>query len=158
MESTVVTGIVPQGCARGALRLVASFIAWAVGWVVYMIAMAMTVYDGFLSLIFQPFIAVFVSAIFVFMALIVGLVFRIPAVGRLWRASRWTAIVLIALSLSLMCFGSAMGMTQTFIHPDTGEPIVGLHSAVALSSYFFLLFAIANWPTIPTQRLSEKVT
>ena len=52
-------------------------------------------------------------------------------------------------SLALMCFGSSMGLKQTFTHPETKEVIEGLRSDVALGGYFVLLFAIANWPVRP---------
>jgi hypothetical protein len=63
--------------------------AWILGWIVYMIAMMMTVYNGLLSLIFQPIMGALTSTIFVGEALLVGLIFRIPVIGKAWTSSRW---------------------------------------------------------------------
>ncbi|MFZ9854921.1 MAG: hypothetical protein ACO3I0_07370 [Limisphaerales bacterium] len=127
-------------------RLGVILAAWAIGWLVYMVAMAMTVYDGILSLIFQPIIAVFVSAACVGVALLVGLLFRIPTLGRLWCSNRLIAVGLALLSISVMLFGSSIGLTETFTDTETGRQFVGLHSAVGLSCYFLLIFAVANFP------------
>lgn len=127
-------------------RSVVILIAWAMGWLVYMIAMVMTVYDGVLSLLFQPIMAAFFSAAFVGIALLIGLILRIPAISRAWRSSRLIAVGLAALSVFLMLFGSSMGLTQTLTDYRTGSHFVSLHWAVAFGSYFVLLFAIANFP------------
>jgi hypothetical protein len=122
------------------------FAAWVVGWVVYMVAMVLTVYDGPLSLIFQPIMAALVSGFCVGVSFVLGLVFKIPALGKLWNASRWTATVLAFASVCLMLFGTALGLTQTFTDPESGAKIVGLHSGLAMASYWVLLFSIVNFP------------
>jgi hypothetical protein len=65
------------------LRVLFVFTALCVGWIVHMIAMVLTVYDGLLSLLFQPLMAALWSTVFTAAALICGfLVFRIPLLGR----------------------------------------------------------------------------
>jgi len=128
------------------LRAVAILIALAVGWVVYMIAMMMTVYDGLLSLILQPIMAVFWSVLTVGCALLLGLIFKIPVLGRLWRKSSLPAILLISASLFTLCFGYSLGLRQSYTDPETQQQIVLLRADAALGSYFVLLFTIANWP------------
>jgi len=111
-----------------------------------MIAMMMTVYDGLLSMIFQPIIAVLCSSLTVGIALLVGLLFKIPALGQWWRVTPIPAALLVIGSLVILCFGSTLGLRHTFTHPETQQPIVGLRPDAALVGYFVLLFAIANWP------------
>jgi hypothetical protein len=127
-------------------RALAIFVALAVGWIVYMIAMMMTVYDGVLSMIFQPIMAVLCSGFFVGLALLVGLVLRIPFISRWWQASRLWAVALISGSLSILCFGSLLGITEVYTDHETGRQFTGLHSAAALSAYFAMIFGLANWP------------
>ena len=44
-----------RGCTSKMLtRLIAMVTAFGLGWIIYMIGMLLTVYDGVLSLIFQP--------------------------------------------------------------------------------------------------------
>jgi hypothetical protein len=53
------------GPAQSAIiRLACYGVAFAVGWVVYMIAMLMPTYDGAFSLIFQPIMAALCSGLF----------------------------------------------------------------------------------------------
>jgi hypothetical protein len=97
-------------------------------------------------LILQPFVAVFVSALFVFLSLILGLVLKIPFLARWWTSSLWWAVVLVVGSLLLLCLGAYVGITDTYVNPDTGQQYEWLHPAAVLGGYFFLIFAIANWP------------
>ena len=121
-------------------------VAFVVGWLVYMIAMLMTVYDGVLSLIFQPIMAALCSGIFVLFALLVGLVLKIPILSRWWHSSRFWVWALIVGGLFVLCFGSLLGITETYTNPETETQFEGLHHAAALAAYFSLIFAIANWP------------
>src|SRR5262245_53255238 len=121
-------------------------VAWVTGWAISMVAMALWSYDGALSLIFQPFCAAIVSTIFVGATLIAGLVLRVPAVGRLWHSQREWSVALAAACLIVMCFGSAVGLTDVYVDPETGRRFEALHSVAALATYFLLLFTIAHWP------------
>ena len=85
------------------------FGAWAGGCVVYMIAMISTVYDGVPSMIFQPIMAALVSALCVAACFVLGLVFKIPAVGKIWSTTRWMAIGLGIASVFFMRYGSLLG-------------------------------------------------
>ncbi len=127
-------------------RLIRVLAAWCLGWLVYMIAMALTVYDGLMSWIFQPILAAISSIVAVVVGLFVGLVFRIPAIGRFWRSSWFWAAALAAGNILTMIYGADWGLTETFTDSETGHQSVGLRSDVSLVSYFALIFAVANWP------------
>ncbi len=120
--------------------------AWGLGWLVYMIAMAVTVYDGIPSLIFQPIVGALVATVAVGISLLLGLIFRVGPIGRAWRAAWFLAPVLFIGSIVLMCFGARLGLTQLFTDPDTEYESVGLRSDVAIASYVVMVFAITNWP------------
>jgi hypothetical protein len=122
-------------------------LAWATGWAIYMVAVALWSYDGLPSLILQPFCAAIVSTIFVGAVLLAGLVLRVPVVGRLWHSQREWAVALAAACLIVMCFGSTVGLTEVFVDPETGQRFEALHSVAALATYLLLLFTIAHWPT-----------
>lgn len=114
-----------------------------------MVAMVVTVYDGITSIIFQPFIGAVITTLAVVVSLIVGLLFRVPSVGRAWRASWFLAPAIAAGCIILMCFGARWGLTQTFTDPETGQQTVGLRSSVAIASFLVMVFAVANWPVRP---------
>jgi hypothetical protein len=127
-------------------RLLCILVALGAGWCVYMVAMVMTTYDGLLSLILQPFMGALASGLCTGLALLVGLLTRIRLIRRLWCASWVPAAVIVAASLLLMSLGSALGLVETYTNPDTGQSFKGLHYMVALTAYFAMIFAIANWP------------
>jgi hypothetical protein len=118
-----------------------------------MIAMVMTVFDGALSIIFQPIMAAICSGVGVSVALLLGLFFRIPVLGRLWRATPIPASVLIIASVTVLCFGSQLGLAGTFTDPESKQQVRGLRSEAALGGYFTLLFAITNWPSRARRRV-----
>ncbi len=128
-------------------RLSAIITAWVLGWIIYLMAMVLTVYDGILSLIFHPFLAALVTTLTVALGLTAGLLLRIPLLERFWRSSWLWACSLAVGAVLLMCFGRQWGVTETFTDPETGRQWVGLHSGVAVGSYLALLFAVVNWPS-----------
>jgi hypothetical protein len=123
-------------------RVIAIVAACVTGWFVYMVAMMVTVYDGLLSLIFQPIVVTVV----VVGSLIVGLVFHIPPVGRAWRRAPFLAPAITVGSIALMCSGTRLGLTQTFTDHETGRQWVGLHRGINISSFLVMVFTITNWP------------
>ena len=48
--------------------------------------------------------------------------------------------------VSTLCFGSVLGLKQTYVVPDTPSSFEGLNIMAAFGSYFAVIFAIANWP------------
>lgn len=128
------------------LRSITIVAAWMIAWIVYMIAMVLTVYDGVLSLLFQPIMAALTSTLFVGAAVLVGLVFRIPFIGRVWKASWLWAASLALAGILVMCFASTFGLTSIYTNPETKTQFTGIHPIAALVGYFSLVFSIANWP------------
>lgn len=126
--------------------------AWIIGWILYMIAMMMTVYVGLLSFIFQPIMGAVASSIFVGAALLVGLIFRIPVIAKAWTSSRWWAALLAVGSILVLCLGSAVGFTTVYTNPETGSQLTVLHPIAALAASFLLIFSIANWPLSPQEQ------
>ncbi len=127
-------------------RLIAVTAAFVAGWLAYMIAMVLTVYDGVLSLLFQPFVAALASGLFVGAALLAGLLLRVPGARSIWASNRWIAGLLALGSILLLCFGYSLGLRETQVDPETGRTLVVLDGRVALGGYFMMIFAIANWP------------
>jgi len=127
-------------------RLFAVLIAFIAGWVAYMVAMVATVYDGLLSLLFQPVMAAVASGLFVGLSLVAGLLLMIPSLGKAWNSNRGIAGLMVLGSLFVLCFGYGLGFRETQVDPETGRTIVTLDGRVAIGGYFLMIFAIANWP------------
>lgn len=127
-------------------RAVLVLVAFGVGWVVYMVGMILTVYDGLLSLMLQPILAALCSGLTVVLSLLVGLLLRLGPISRLWNGSPRWATTIAAASLFVLTFGYSLGLTYVGTNPETQRQVVVLHPAAALAGYFSLLFSIANWP------------
>ena len=134
-------------------RAIAVVAAFSIGWIVYMIGMVLTVYDGMLSLILQPFMAALASGVCTAVALLVGRLLRLP-VSRWWRSTRLWAALLAGASLFTLAFGYFVGLTYVGTNPETGKQVLTLHPVEALTGYFFLICAGANWPV---QRYTPQI-
>ncbi len=111
-----------------------------------MVAMVLTAYDGVLSLLFQPIMAALFSSLATSLALVAGLLLRIPFVGRLWRHRLLIPRLLIATGLFVLVFGFPFGWTSTYPASDFDEPQVVLKPELLLGGSFAIIFSIANWP------------
>ena len=127
-------------------RLVAVIIGFIVGWIIYMIAMFMTTFVGWESLIFQPIVGAIASGVVVFVCFVGSLILKIPGIYTVWNSSRWWAAGMIAIGLFAMIFGSSLGWTEVYRDPETNVAFEGLSALVAAASYFAVIFAIVNWP------------
>jgi hypothetical protein len=112
-----------------------------------MVAMAVTAYDGILSLVFQPIRGAVVSFLAVGLAVLLGLIFLVPRFGQLWREYPVVAWVAAGTCLMVMVFGSLLGLTYVYTDPENGRQFLGLHPIAALMSYLVLVFVVTNWPT-----------
>lgn len=118
--------------------------AAVVGWVIYMIAM--TVYDGALSLIFQPFIGPTCSSLTVLAAALPGYLLRLRMIRRYWHSSPVAAIGFMVIGSALFLFGSRFGLTHVYHGPELEQDVIGLHPGVSLPAYFAILFVIVSLP------------
>jgi hypothetical protein len=120
--------------------------AWSAAWIVYMIAVILTVYDGGGSLLFQPICGAICASIAVIASFLLTPILWVRPIGRIWNSTWIFAAVLIVASALLLCFGSHLGLGLEYIDPETGENLIGLHPAVGIGSYCAMVFAVANWP------------
>jgi hypothetical protein len=127
------------------MRLIAGFI---LGWIIYMISMLLTTFDGVLSMIFQPFVGAFFSGVFVFMAFIVGLLLRIPFLHNSWSSLGWRVLFITVASLLLMIFNVQIGLSEINIDPETNMPVKMMMVVPAIVCYFMAIFPIVNFPNL----------
>jgi hypothetical protein len=132
------------GIARFLFRIQ---MAWGAGVGIYMLAMAMTVYDGILSLIIQPFLAALFSFVFLIVVLLAGVLLRIPPVRRLWQEH--SAVALSVLLVGIVLLIGAFASIEIMVN-SADRQIVEASGRVAvatiISGTLLVMFAIANWP------------
>ena len=130
-----------------------SLFAWAVGWLICMIAMTAGETVTPFQLAAAAVIAAFASSLVVGIAFLVGFVNKIRQVGQLWRRNPACAAILIVSSLFILIFGSAMGVTERYENTEyisEGDEhtyeYTGLRREVAWVAYFVLIYSLVNWP------------
>ncbi len=130
--------------AKTLFRCAAGFV---VGWVIYMVAMVLTVYDGGLSLIRQPIMAGVFSVVFVVGALLVGLTLRAPKIREVWSHAGWWPLLLSFGSIGVMIFHAQLGLQTELVDPETKEMVKTMLPVAALICYFMSVFPIVNLPS-----------
>jgi len=111
-----------------------------------MVAMILTTYDGLLSLIFQPFMAVLFSGIVVGFALLAGLILRAPKIRDLWRGAGWWVLLIAVVSIAVVVFHAQLGLQEELVDPGTGRKIISMSPLAAVICYFFVIFPVVNFP------------
>ena len=127
-------------------RLIWIGVAFATSWILYMVGMLLTSYDGLLSLIFQPIMAGIFSMVGIAVSLIVGLIFRYPPIGNWWRKSYLWAGLCVALGLTVLMLAYPLGFTITVQHFETSAELNIIIPELAITAWFLIVFALTNWP------------
>lgn len=127
-----------------AYRVVAASCALAVAWIISFVWLVAHAYDGFISLIFQPIMALVWSVLTVGLSLLLGLVLKLPPIRKRWSCSFAGAVGATGLAVLVVC--GILGPTVSHADAETGELVQMLDPRVALPSYLAPVFAIANWP------------
>ena len=117
-------------------------IAFTAGWFYYMVAMVLTVYDGGMSLIFQPVVGALFSAAAVLLCLIVGLPIRFASrVHAYWRRAWWLPFVLGVIGFALMAVSWLPRFRQTVYDPVVEREVQTFQPSLVLSGYLLSVFA-----------------
>ena len=126
-------------------------VAFLVAWFYYMIAMAMTVYDGALSMIFQPIVGALFAGAAVLFCLVLGLPIRLVAkLRRSWQRLWWLPFFLGAVGFVLMVLSWQPPFRQTVFDYDTGMNVQTFQPTLALSGWLLSVFAALHfWFPLP---------
>ena len=121
-------------------------VAFLVAWFYYMVAMVMTVYDGPLSLIFQPIMGALFAGAAVLLCLVLGLPIRLIAkLRRPWQRLWWLPFFLGAVGLVLMVLSWQPPFQQIIHDYDTGMDVQTFQPALALSGWLLSVFAALHF-------------
>ncbi|WP_432798270.1 hypothetical protein [Poriferisphaera sp. WC338] len=112
-----------------------------------MIAMAMTVYDGFASLILQPIVGAIFSVIVTVFVLIVASPLLLPKIWPLWRRIWLIPLLLVPVSWLLMIL-SWYPYRITVYDDVLMTDVQSFQPELVITGYLLLLFAILYQPKI----------
>lgn len=122
------------------------FLALAVGWCLYMLAMAMTVYDGAMSLVVQPFLGAIVTSLALMPVFAVGLPIRfIAPINRFWLRCWWLSLVLGVISLGLMYASWLPANRVQIMHPELKVPVDSFEPWRAIGGWLLAMFAAGHF-------------
>lgn len=126
-------------------------IAFLVAWFYYMVAMAMTVYDGVLSMIFQPIMGAIFAGLSVVLCFVLGLPLRYIAKWRqAWQRLWWLPFLLSGIGFVLLVLSWQLPFRQTVHDYTAGLDIQTFQPAVALSGWLLSVFAALHfWFPLP---------
>jgi hypothetical protein len=132
------------------------FLAWGIGLFFYMIAMAMTVYDGFVSMILQPIMGTLFTIIAIVLLLIVGIPFLFKKIWLWWNKLKWISIILFFVCVLLMIL-SWFPFKITVIDYETKNTVEIFQPVLALIGWLGAIFSILYCPFISSQQIVNKV-
>ncbi|HEY0010214.1 MAG TPA: hypothetical protein VGB55_15930 [Tepidisphaeraceae bacterium] len=123
-------------------------LAFVLGLVIYLIAMAMTTYDGVLSLIFQPIVGLIFTALALLALGVIGSPLLIGRVWRHWRRAGWWVLGLTVIGIA--CLGASWypSLRVTVLNPDDGTSVESFHPALAVGGWLIAMFGIAFCPKL----------
>ena len=112
----------------------------------YMSAVAMTVYDGILSMIFQPIMGCIFSAIAVVVLLLVGLPIRVvPALNRIWKKYWWFSLILVGIAVGMMIFSWLPEYRAKVFDPELKHEVDSFNPRLSIGGWCVLLFAVLHF-------------
>ena len=135
--------------------MVRIFLAWIIGFFLYMIAMAMTVYDGFPSMIIQPIMGSIITGISIFLTIFIGSPLYIKRIWNWWEQFWWISVLLVVGGILFM-FLSWSPFRITVIDYETNRPVETFHTTLVFFGWFGMLFGIIHCPLISIQYILKR--
>jgi len=135
-------------------QIIAAFI---VGLCYYMLAMVMTAYDGFISLILQPIMGTIVTLLAIIILLGAGLPIRLlKQVNQWWRLHWWISFILGALAFAMMGASWLPCFRIRVFDPEIMLPVESFHPVLAIGGWLLTLFAVLHfYPPLPWHKSQE---
>lgn len=132
--------------------------AFVVGLGYYLLAMAMTVYDGLMSMILQPIMGAVCTVVVIIMMLVIGLPIRLmKKLNRWWIRRWWLAMLLGALAFVMMMVSWMPQLRIKLLDPDTGCQIDSFHPPLAITGWMLTIFAVLHFfPPLPWRKINEE--
>ena len=132
--------------------------AFAVGLCYYMLAMAMTVYDGFPSLVLQPVVGTIVTGGAVALLLVLGSPIRFVRRPKTWWRRRWWIPPALGTAAFAMMVASWLpSFRVTLFDPDNHRHFESLHPALGIGGWLLTIFSVLHfYPPLPFLRQSKQ--
>ena len=132
------------------------FTALIIGVCYYMLAVVLTVYDGALSLIFQPIMGAILTAIAIAGLFVIGLPLRlIKRINTWWKLHWWIPFFIGTIAFMMMCMSWMPHFRVQVLDPDLQIEVDSFHPFLATGGWLLTLFAVLHFYP-PWLRQHEK--
>lgn len=112
------------------------------GVIAYLIAMAMTVYDGLLSLIFQPIIAVILNGIVCNLLLVIASPLLFTPIWRYWRRLWFIPLLTVVGGIACMVLSWHPAMRVQVWHPELQMQMDSFEPILMIGGWLGMLFGV----------------
>jgi hypothetical protein len=120
--------------------------ALIVGVCYYMLAATMTLYDGILSMMFQPILGTLFTLLAIAGLSLVGMPIRLMRPVNDWWRHHWWIVFVIGTVAFLMMYASWMPQFRTTVlDPETDREIASFHPVLAVGGWLLTIFAILHF-------------
>lgn len=120
--------------------------ALVVGVCYYMLAVMMTIFDGVLSLVLQPFVGGILTLVAIAILLVVGLPLRlVPGLRRWWQRYWWLAVVMGLVAFVLMAVSWLPQFRVQLKNPELDTLVDSFHPALGLAGWMLTIFAVLHF-------------
>lgn len=123
-------------------------LAFILGLAIYLIAMAMTTYDGLASLILQPIMGSILTGLALLALLVAGSPLLIGAVWKRWRRAGWFVLGLSVIGIVCLVASWHPSLRERVLDPETGALADSFHPALALGGWLAAMFGVAFCPSL----------
>ena len=132
--------------------------ALIVGVCYYMLAVAMTVYDGFLSIIFQPIMGAAFSLIAILILAVLGLPIRLmKGMNLWWKAHWWIAFIIGTLAFGMMWASWMPEFRVKVFDPEMNMEVDSFNPYLAIGGWVLTLFAVLHfYPPLPSRSANNS--
>ena len=133
--------------------------ALLVGGCYYMLAVIMTVYDGLLSLIFQPIVGAILTGIVIAVLLLVGLPIRlVKSINEWWRAHWWIGFIIGSVAFLMMLLSWIPRFQVKVYDPELQMEVSSFHPVLAIGGWVLTIFAVLHFypPLTLLKRMKYK--
>jgi hypothetical protein len=123
-------------------------LAFVLGLVIYMIAMAMTVYDGALSLIFQPIVGSILTGLALFALCVFGSPLLIGGVWKRWQRVGWLVLLLSVAGIACFVASWHPSLRVQVLDPETNMMVDSFHPVLSIGGWLLAMFGLLFCPAI----------
>jgi len=111
--------------------------------------MLMTVYDGLMSMIFQPMVGAICSLLGLMAVGFLGLpLYWGPLKGWRWTRGAWLSVAVLAASIVALGMSWHPSLRILVRHPELSTGIESFHPVLAIEGWICLLFSLAHTPLL----------